>query len=545
MGHGKETPRQKMIGMMYLVLTAMLALNVSADILNAFVLVDKGLVKTTANFQAKNESAYGVFDVEMEKSEAKVKPFRDKAYSVKDKADELVFYLQELKVNLVKYCDSENAPSLSPVEWYVGEKRDKRSTFEIDNELIKAKDNMDKPAEVMIYKKEAEVLKKKIEELREFLVSLTTTGSVQEAIKKSLSTDLPPPLKDGTQPTWEAGHFENIPMVAVLTIMSKMQSDVRNAEADIIQDLMHQIGASDTKVNKMEAIVQARTSYVLRGNEYEARIILAAYDSLQRPEILLGPYRRTETGYEMVGDGRKLEYDSRGRAMYRSAGASVGNYTLQGLLQMQTADGLTSYPFSTEYQVGEPQAVISATKMNVLYVGVENPIGLTVSGVPSSAVNAVMSNGNLTRSGNEWVARPNTPGTNAVITVSANIEGQNRVMGNMAFRVKSVPNPMPTVAGLSGGRIPKATLAAQLAVVADMGKDFDFDLKFTVNSYSVTIVRGGNARSFDNREARFSQEIRQQFDGLTKGSKVFIEDIKAVGPDRRTRELSSITFTIE
>ena len=545
MGHGKETPRQKMIGMMYLVLTAMLALNVSADILNAFVLVDNGLVKTTANFVAKNESAYGVFDAQMEKSAAKVEPFRNKAYSVKDKADELAYYMQELKVEIVKYCDGVNAPALiRPVEWFIGEKREKRTTFEIDDALLKSKDNLDKAGEIMVtVGKKGVKLKEKIEEFREHLLSLTNDPAVQNGIKEALNTDK---MKDsnGTEMDWEAGHFEHIPMVAVITMLSKLQSDVRNAEADIIQNLLAQIGASDTKVNKMEAIIKPETNYVLKGNEFRAQIILAAYDSLNKPKILLGPYRKTNTGWEMVGEGRELQYDAQGRAMYRSTGTTVGNFQVMGLLQNMGPDGIVSYPFKTEYQVGEPQAVISATKMNVLYVGVENPISISVSGVPSSAVSATMTNGTLEKSGNDWIARPTTPGTKAIVTVMANIEGKNTKMTDMEYRVKSVPNPTPTVGGLTGGKIAKATLAAQIAVVAEM-KDFDFDMKFTVTGYTVTILKGANTRPFDNKEAKFSAEIKQQFEGLTKGSKVFIEDIKAVGPDRRTRELPPVIFTIE
>ena len=544
MGHGKETPRQKMIGMMYLVLTAMLALNVSADILNAFVLVDNGLVKTTASFVAKNESAYGVFEAQMEKSRQKVEPFRNKAFSVKDMADELAYYIQELKVEIVKYCDGDNAPALvKPVEWLIGEKREKKSTYEIDDALIKSKDNLDKAGEIMIVKKKGEDLKEKIEAYREHLLSLTDNPSVQQGIRESLNTD---PMTDtnGTSLNWEEGHFEHIPMVAAITMLSKIQSDVRNAEADIINNLLAQIGASDTKVNKMEAIIKPKSNYVMKGGEFEAQIILAAYDSLQKPTIMLGPYRRTAAGLEMVGEGRELKYDA--KAIYRSAATTVGNFTVQGLLQVLAPDGTTnSYPFNTEYQVGEPQAVISATKMNVLYVGVDNPISIVAAGVPASAVTARMTNGTLDKSGNDWIARPTTPGTKAIVTVTAKVDGKDQKMGEMEYRVKSVPNPTPTVGGSTGGKIAKATLAMQLAVVADMGKDFDFDLKFTVTGYSVTIVKGGNARSFDNKEARFSQEIKQQFEGLTKGSKVFIEEIKAVGPDRRTRELSAINFTIE
>ncbi len=544
MAHGKETPRQKMIGMMYLVLTAMLALNVSADILNAFVLVDDGLVKTTANFVAKNESAYSIFDAQMEKSAAKVGPFRDKAYSVKDKADQLAYDIQQLKVEIIKHCDGDDAPALTPADWSVGAKREKMSTYNISDALIESKDNLDKPAEIMIVRGKGEELKKKIEEYRDHLLSLTNDPTLQATIKEALNTDAPPKKEDGTVQTWESSHFEHIPMVAVITMMSKLQNDVRNAEADIIQNLLSQIDASDTKVNKMEAIVMSKTSYVLQGNEYEARIILAAYDSLQKPQIFIGPYKKTATGYEMVGEGKPLPYDAQGRAIYRSSGTSVGNFTLQGLLQLPGPDGMMTYPFTSEYQVGKADAVISPTKMNVFYFGVDNPVSISVSGVPSDKISASMTNGTLTRSGGDWIAKPSSGSGGSKITVTANVNGQNRVVGSSEFRLKMIPNPVAKVAGKIGGKIDKGTLSAQLAVIAEM-ENFDFDLKFKVTEFNVTAVVKGFAQSKLAKGAAITAEQKTLIGSLTKGSKVYFEDIKAVGPDGRTRELGTIGFTID
>jgi len=542
MGHGKETPRQKMIGMMYLVLTAMLALNVSADILNAFVLVDNGLVKTTANFQAKNESAYAIFEVEMGKSEAKVKPFRDKAFSVKDMADELALHLQDLKVEIVKYCDGDDAPSLSPVDWFIGEKGEKKSTYNIDDVLIKSKDNLDKGGEIMVVKGKGKVLKEKIEAFREHLLSMTDDPSVHKAIKESLNTDQMS-TKDGTKIEWESGCFEHIPMIAVITMLSKLQSDVRNAEADIIQNLLAQIGATDTKVNKMEAIVQAKTSYVLKGNEYQARIILAAYDSLQKPRILLGPYRNLGGGnYEMVGAGTELPYDARGKAIYKSS-PGVGNYKLEGLLQMLTPEGYKNFPFLAEYQVGESQTVISALKMNVLYIGVDNPISISVSGAPSNAIQASMTNGTITKNGNEWIARPTSPGT-AVIRGSATIEGKS-IGGDMTYRVKTVPDPVAKVGGKTSGKIAKDVLAAQTFLVAEM-VNFDFDLRFEVTKFTVSVTRGGFAESKIANNNRITEEQKALIRGATKGGKVIFEEIFVKGPDGKTRQLEqSVVITVD
>jgi gliding motility-associated protein GldM len=332
-------------------------------------------------------------------------------------------------------------------------------------------------------------------------------------------------------------------MVAVITNLSKMQSDVRNAEADIIQNLLAQIGATDTKVNKMEAIVLTKSNYVLRGNPFEARILLAAYDSLQKPEIVLGQYRRVGDDYEMVGEGRVLPYDARGRAVYTSQAATVGNYTLQGLLKMQTPDGLRNYPFSSEYQVGEPNAVISPTKMNVLYIGVDNPLAISVSGVPSERITASISQGTLSKSGAEYIAKPTTVG-NATVSISANVDGQTRKMGEMLFRVKTVPDPVGKVAGKIGGKIDKATLVAQVAVLAALD-NFEFDLRFEVTSFTVSAVIGQFTQTQAATGARITDAQKQILNRLNRGGKVYFEDIKARGPDGRTRDLPTISFTIE
>ena len=528
---------------MYLVLTAMLALNVSADILNGFVLVDNGLVKTTANFVAKNETSYSIFDTQMEKTPDKVKPFRDKAYSVKDMADQLAYDLQVLKVEIIQYCDGENAPSLIPVDWFIGEKKEKKSTFNIETDLIKAKDNVDKPAEIMItVGKKGEELKKKIETYREQLLSMTTDPSVQQGIKESLNTDGRTDV-NGTPLSWETSYFEHIPMVAVITLLSKMQGDVRNAEADIINNLLTQIGASDTKVNKMEAIVQAKTSYVLKGGEYEARILLAAYDSLQKPEILIGPIRKTENGYAMVGEGRKLAYDDRGRAIYKAPGTSAGNFNLTGLLQMVGPDGIVSYPFSSEYQVGESQTVISATKMNVLYIGVENPISISMTGVPMEKIMANISNGTITKSGNEWIAKPATSGT-ARITASATIEGKP-ISNFQEYRVKMLPTPIAKIGGRAGGNIDKNVLIGQPGVNAEM-EDFLFDLRYQVTQFNVVAVTTQGEQAQSSTSPAFTDQQKRLINGLTKGQKLFVTGIKArlVGGSVPPVDLRDIVFTI-
>ena len=322
--------------------------------LNAFVLVDMGLTKTAANFVAKNEATYAIFDTEMEMSPTKVEPFRNMAYCVKDLADQLNYDLQQLKLEIILSCDKDDTPSLTPVYWYIGEKREKKPTGDIDSRFIKGKGNMNVPSNLIFIKGKGLELRKKIENYRDFLVSVTHNPTHQKFIMDALNTDNLHDLT-GTPVAWESAYFERLPMIAVIAQLSKLQNDVRIAEANVIQFLHSEIGATDIRVNKMEAIVQVKSRYVTKGDDFEARILLAAYDSLQKPEILIGPFHRTKTGgYELIGEGKLLPYDARGRAMYKISTTTVGNFTLQGIMRINIPLwGVVNFPFSYEYMVGE------------------------------------------------------------------------------------------------------------------------------------------------------------------------------------------------
>ncbi|MDR3093116.1 MAG: gliding motility protein GldM [Bacteroidales bacterium] len=520
--------------MMYLVLTAMLALNVSREVLDSFALVDEGLFKTTSNFAAKNKTIYAEFERQKANSAEKVGPWQDKALTVREKADRLVEDLQQLKIEIVAAADGKDAKALKDTTRALWSQKAQafvnEPSADIDDKLISAKDNNNNPAEIMIFNGKGAELKEKMVAFRELALSLVSEKNpeIKNSIEESLNTANTPEDKERGEPeiSWEASYFEHLPLIAVLTNLTKFQSDVRNVEAEITQHLLAQIDAGSLKVNKIEAIVIAPSNYVLQGDTYEASVILAAYDSLQKPEVTV--------------NGQLLSYDASGKATYRASGSTPGNYKWGGILSLINPDGaVVKYPFNAEYQVGKADAVISATKMNVFYIGVDNPVSISVSGVPSDKISATMTNGTLSKSGNGWIAKPLKAGTMATVTVSAN----GKVMGKMDYRVKTVPNPVAKVAGKISGKIDKATLVAQVAVQAEM-ENFDFDLKFRVTEFSVSAIVKGFAQDKFTKGAAITPEQKSLINGLAKGAKVYFEGIKVVGPDGSSRELPAIAFTI-
>ena len=280
MASGKETPRQKMIGMMYLVLTALLALNVSKEAVEAFKRVDEGLSKTTANFMEKNNSVYADFTTKSIANPKKSAPWVAKAKGVQSRANELFDYMAALKVEIVTKTEGEDSEAVVDGK--------------VDTEKIQKIDDLNVPSEVMIGANnngKAFDLKAALVDYREFLLEQIGDNhpNVTNSIENSLETDDVKQL-DGTTAQWEMYNFQALPLVAVVTILSKFQNDVGNAEADALDFFYNQIGAADIRVNKLVPQVMG-TNSVMQGNSYEAKVFIAAMDSTARPTIQVGPYR--------------------------------------------------------------------------------------------------------------------------------------------------------------------------------------------------------------------------------------------------------------
>lgn len=523
MGHGKETPRQKMIGMMYLVLTALLAMNVSKDVLNAFILVDEGLTKTTHNFFQKNESLYADFEEAYQLNKTKVADWKDKSDEVKKRSQELYDLIQEDKKLIVLKGEGPETTAITEEEVILKE--------------VKGKDNTNIPAEVMILNKKGLELKDKLTEHREYLISLIedkeTYAPLIASLESNLDTEDPPPLKSGELHSWESEHFEHLPLAAVITMLSKLQSDIRNTEADIVNYLLSQIDAGSFKFNKIDAVVISGSDYIFKGQEYKAQVFLAAYDSTKLPTVQL------ENGTELpVKDGKGI---------YTAVGSSVGSRTWAGTIVLDGGDGnVIRREFKKEYQVAEASAVISPTKMNVFYRGVKNPVSISVSGVPKENLIADITKGSIKRAGNDWEVLPSSGPEGEIVTVkvSAKVDNVTRFMGSMDFRVKDVPDPVAEVAGRSQGVIGIGELSKAGGVKATL-KNFDFDLDFVVTEFTVSaVLSGGFTKTEKSDGANYTKAQIDIISAVKTGQRVTFESIKAVGPDGKTRTLNSIVLKI-
>lgn len=505
-----EAPRQKMISLMYLVLTAMLALNVDKSVLDAFVMVNNNFVQTIENFTSKNQGVYNDFESAALENPAKAGKLNDDVLKVKASSDSLYNYIHSLKELIVKTAEGPEG--------------------DVNN--IEKLDDLNYAAEIMITKKNGAALKKAMIAYRNSILSLIDTSNTEliASINKSLDTNAPPP-KEGSTPSWEESKFMGYPLIAVITLMSKIQSDVRNAESDVINHLYAQIDASSFKFNKLQAQVVSKSDFVLLGSPYEAKVFLSAVDTTVKPVILVGGSTLPILPGESAGT-------------YKITTSREGKIPFEGRIEYKNPEGITvNYPFKHEYEVAKPSMTVSPTKMNVFYAGLDNPVSVSVPGIPASNVKVSITNGSIQPSQEGFVVRPDKVGVKSVISVSALIDGTTKEIGSTEFRVKKVPDPVASVAGKMDGVIAKNELLAQQGVLAKI-PDFDFQMNFTVTSFVVSTSKQGYVIDKPTKGNRFSQEQIDLMKGLNSGNRLYIESIVVKGDDGSVRNLPAISFKI-
>lgn len=515
--NSRLTPRQKMINLMYIVFLAMVALNVSSDVLSGFKHVEDALDASNRGVKARNEKIYNSFVELNEQNPEKAGQWFNRAEDARRQSYDLYMLIDSLKREIVIQADGEEG----------------------DVNDIKNRENIEAVNYVMLspLMHGGQTLRESVDQCREALVA-HVPSSDSKVIIDYLSTEVPENAIT-TGRTWESSIFENIPVSAAITILTKMQGDILNAEGEALQSLMQSVDRGDVRVNQLEAFVIPYSRNVMRGSQYEANIVMAAIDSTQTPAIYV--------------DGKLLEGGEAGK--YSVVTTREGIQTLEGYLEVSKPDGTKEQlPFSTDYFVSEPIATVSNTMMNVMYAGIENPLSISVPGIASSQVSASMTNGVLTRTANGWVAKPTKVDEDAVITVTATQNGRSMTVSQSTFRVRRLPDPTPYIAykdasgnvqRFKGGRpISKAALLQAGGVKAAID-DGLLNVEFTVKSFRIDIFDSmGNDIPEDSNTSEFSQRQKDALRRLQKGKKFFITRVKAVGPDGIERTLSPIEVIV-
>ncbi|MCD7714419.1 MAG: gliding motility protein GldM [Prevotella sp.] len=503
------SPRQKMINLMYVVLMALLALNVSTEVLNGFSVVDESLLRSTAFSTKGNNAIYDSFDAQMKANPQKVKEWFDKAQTVKEMSDSLYDFAQALKIAIVTEADGKKA----------------------DLNNIKSKDDLEAASHVMLAPGtgQGRQLFDAINHYRERILRMIPDTTQQAIIAGNLSTEVSAQAK-ALGKNWQEYMFENMPVAAAVTLLSKLQNDVRSAEGEALHDLVANIDLKDIRVNKLSAFVIPESRTVVSGDKFSAQIVMAAVDTTLQPQIF-------------IGDKRVDLHNS----TYEFTAGGVGDHTFSGYITMQNGEGETvRRDFSQQYTVVNPSATVSADLMNVLYAGYDNPVSISIPGVPLNAVSATMAGGEFRSLGmGHFVAKPATVGQDVTINVSANQGGRSRQMGQYTFKVRKLPDPIAYIPmgtdRFKGGTLTKQQLMAATGIEAAID-DGLLDIQFrVVNFETVFFDNMGNAVPMASDGANFSSRQKEQFRKLSSRKRFYISHVTAVGPDGLTRTLPAAT----
>ena len=503
-----NSARQKMINLMYLVFIAMMALNIPAEVLDGFGLVENSLRATTENSTTRNEQIKESLHMAFISNPEKVGAWHTLGLDVKKQSDEMFDYLGELKLRIVQEADGKNG--------------------DVNN--IKRKDNLHAAADVMLspITDEGKKLKERVEGYRTNM-SVHVDPSKKEIFESIFSTK-----PKGTGPivqSWEDGLFENMPVAAVITLLTKMQNDVRYIEGEVLSTLLSNVDVKDFRVNKVEALVIPKSQVVTNGMPYEAQLVLAAVDSTRRPEYYLG--------------GKLLENE-----WITISSGGIGEHRVEGEI---ISDGVT-YPFSTSYSVTASSATVAPVLMNFLYEDFDNDVAVAMSGVPSGAIRAsIEGSGSISlKANNIWTVRglsiAKSPNVNVIL--SANVGGRS-ISERLEFKVRPLPPPTAflsykdengTAQKYDGGLITRRRLLDAGKVLAAVD-DGVLNIPHKVTGFTMMFIDGkGMSIPEVSNSDEFTPRQRELIQNLPKGKLFYISNVKALNPAGRP---VNIRYSIE
>jgi len=564
MSGAKETPRQKMIGMMYLVYTALLAMNVSKDILDAFDTVNTGVQTTNITLSQQISQKYVSFEEQYGLDQEKVGPYWEQAQALRDEATDLINYIEALKWDLVKQIeDKDVATALEEGLLKSADTiRNGRRVYDINTSRIKTRDNYNKPTAYMMGEPEgngvAFELSEKIRQFRRSVVSamgvehiqelglvtdsifgpkefvMEQTGLPESALQRFVKDgkeyfgakmDYDPTSNDAIQKGWEYHNFHHTVLVADVTLLNKIISEAQTAELNAVTQLMTNIHASDYTFDEIGAKVFAESSYLLSGQTYKAQAMVTAWKNSQT------------RAYVKLDGGPEKEYLSDGQGVINlDFNCGVGQHRYTGYIKMlnPTTNELEDYPFENSFTVAPPAVSVSATKMNVVYRGIDNPIA--VGGGVGGEINATCSGGTLVRTGNGTYNL--RPGEANEVTVSVTSGGSN--LGSMKFRVKDLPKPTALIRNVVNGVVSKSALLAAGGMIAEM-KDFDFDgVHYDVVGFTMRYkTKAGTTKEAKATSGNFTDEMRNAIQQANVGDMFVFTAIQVRGNDGRVKTLET------
>ncbi|HSU51246.1 MAG TPA: gliding motility protein GldM [Segetibacter sp.] len=503
-----KEPRQKMINLMYLVLTALLALNVSSEILNAFKTVNNSLMNANGIIETKNQGIFQSFEAKLKdpKTAQLAGIWKPKADQAKGLADGMFSYLEDLKTQLMKEA-GQTTPGGAFKE-----------------------DNLDAATRLIVEGPKGKELLQRLTEYKSGLLAIDP--SINTEFKNTLPIDLSTPATNNqaAKKDWAYAYFHMTPTIAAITMLSKFENDVKNSESLVVDFCHRKVGEVQVVYDQFQAFAGTNSQYLMPGQELVITAGVGAFSKAAKPSVTV--------------DGSGVGLNAEGIAEYKTTVGGPGTYTKTVNITYVKPDGSTAtIPKKVEYTVGSPTgASVSADAVKVLYIGLENPLTISGGSAGAEKTQASISNGSLkSLGGGKYVATVNSPGK---ATISVTVEGKTTPFD---FRVKRVPDPIAMVGQSSGGQIATNAFKAQQGVRADL-RDFVFEgVKFDIISYVVYATGAGfleNPGISQNAGAYFNEGSKRILEKCRPGSSVILDEIRARGPGGDTRTLPTMAFNL-
>ncbi|MBX7051510.1 MAG: hypothetical protein K1X54_05710 [Flavobacteriales bacterium] len=556
--------------MMYLVLTALLAMNISKDVLNAFLQINRSQMKTSEILNSKAQASLAALNSPKPEDAAKAVPFQAKAKEVASKTEELVKYMEELKARTMAASMKANNTGDGFDEFMENGKALDMLSAAGKEKVSKPDENTNatalligsKPHEPKTDPWSGNELKKKLEDYAQFMRGIKVMNV--DNIEVSLDPDIVASIDsafhfpeevdlDGHAEPWEVNRFHDTPLAACIATMSMLQTGVMNTNAQVLGWLQKSINLSDVKFSDVTYAAVPLQSYVLQGDEFQAEIFLAAYNKNSTTKIYPGGEysgerpAETEVGPGASGEGIASGPDGKCIFKVNTGGLSLGQHGFKGQLSYMKngKEEFLNY-YIPPITVGTPALVVSPVNMNVFYRGLDNPVEVSVPGVDAKALSVSMEGGSISGPGADGVynVKPGE-GKEATIRVSAKINGKDTQMPPKKFRIKKIPDPIPSFASKKpyDSTVSQGDAGVAAGVRAEM-EGFDFPVTATVSSFVVSMVTNGQYKEYKMNSNRLEDNVKEVIKKMKKGEKIFIEQIMCKMPDGTERKLAPITLKL-
>ncbi|MDX1363416.1 type IX secretion system motor protein PorM/GldM [Arenibacter latericius] len=514
MAGGKETPRQKMINLMYLIFIAMLALNMGKEVLSAFGLMNEKLeasnVKTTEN----NLAFLSGLETKASENNEKFGPLLADAKKIKELSEEYYSYLEGIKKDMMANVKDPQDYQVMDMTDYLDQR-----FFKGGKVSPEGKEFLDK---LIDYRTQiSAVMPEELDAVKSSVQTRFETGDENGMVEK----------RDGTKQDWLSYNFEGYPLIASYTKLTALQADIKSTEEDALKAMLQGQLSSEVSMTNYTTLLEQEKSAFYAGEKFAGNIVLGRKDASTKPNEV-----------NLTLDGRKLNEGTDyviedGKVRLTISAGNAGDHKIEGNLVFIQDGERTEVPVSSTFAtITKPNAaVISADKMNVVYRGVANPITISIPGIPDNNVNA-SAPGLSKRGGSKYVMNPGT-GRTVSISASGKLPDGQTVSSSTEFRIKDIPRPSGSIRGETGSaRMGKQNL--EISTVGALLEDFDFDLNIGVSGFKFKVP---GQPTVSVRGNKLDSRAKSALNRASRGDAVQIFDIEAYITNNKSYKLPKVS----